>query len=135
MAQAGGAAERYLRQTLAPGSYAANPNRLVPSVAYLWVVDSPLAFAKALQLLAVDQGTAMDSVLLLADVLSNGTGQTLTFRTSAAGIVAAQAVALSRVPTGEGPYCNGLAIGGERYAFPLNAVGGVTRPRNPGVRF
>jgi hypothetical protein len=116
--------ERYLRRNIEPGVYLANPDELIPLTGYLWFLDSERAFYMALDLLQLGQHPPMDTLLLLADMLSGGHSETLIFQTGPEGTVNAKAVSLRRRPMGPGLYLvSGLNLAGVRWGFDFNEAG------------
>ena len=116
--------ERYLRRNIEPGIYLANPDELIPLTGYLWFLDSERAFYMALDLLQLGQHPPMDTLLLLADMLSGGHSETQIFQTGPDGTVNAKAVPLRRRPMGPGLYLvSGLNLAGVRWGFDFNEAG------------
>ncbi len=131
LARAGNREERYIRRDVPPAVFQGNPGELLPLTAYLWFVDSERAFFQAMQLLKLKEKEALDTVLLLADVLSGGTMQTLAFQTSETGIVRAAPTPVRRTAWGPGlAIVTGMAMSGELWNFELNDAGGVVRYYN-----
>lgn len=127
-------------------TYLDNPDTLLPSVAVLWFIDSVRTFAIAKDLFQLSMNPAMDSVLLLADMLSIGGGSAPVFRTDVAGRVdngtcqiGRTHVTRLRVPRTDrfnagGPWQDvdldlpsAIKIGQYTYNFELNDYGGVHR--------
>ncbi|MFP4500322.1 MAG: hypothetical protein ACLFTT_04925 [Candidatus Hydrogenedentota bacterium] len=134
LARAGNRKERYIRRDVPPQAFQANPDDLLPLTAQLWFIDSRRAFFQAMQLLKLKENEALDAVLLLSDVLSGGSMQTLTFETSEAGIVQAAPAAVRRTPGGAGlAIVTGIAMGGQLWSFEMNEAGGVVRYFNSGA--
>lgn len=116
--------ERYLRRTIEPGVYLANPDELIPLTGYLWFLDSERAFYMALDLLQLGQHPPMDTLLLLADMLSGGHSETLAFQTGPDGKVLAKSTPLRRTPFAPGLYLvSGLSLSGARWGFDFNEAG------------
>lgn len=116
--------ERYLRRSIEPGIYFANPDELIPLTGYLWFLDSERAFYMALDLLQLGQHPPMDTLLLLADMLSGGHSETLIFQIGPDGTVNSKAVPLRRRPMGPGLYLvSGLNLAGVRWGFDFNEAG------------
>ncbi len=127
-------------------TYADNPDSLLPSVSVLWFIDSNRTFAIAKDLFQLSMNPAMDSVLLVADMLSGGSGTAPTFRTDLTGRVdrgSCQIVRTHltrvRVPRADrfnagGPWQSvdlyvpsGIKISRYTYDFELNDYGGTHR--------
>lgn len=137
--------ERYVRQTVNPAVYFDDPDELLPLTAYIWLLDSGLTFRAALELLEVRQREAMDTVLLLADLLSGGLGAAPLFRVGPGGQVMTDAAPLARtqvdrlrVQQPDGAlvdefvpanlsFVTGIGVAGSFWAFDLNDVGSVFR--------
>ncbi len=136
--------ERYLRrfQMVPPEVYLNDPDTLLPSVAYLYFIDSSRAFRMATYLFELEKQEAMDSFLLLADMFSGGTGTTTLYATDPAGRVAWSRAPIARtyvpqirqaapddfgfagdvVPAGF-YFCTGIGINGYTYTFDLDPQG------------
>lgn len=124
LARAGTQRNAYVRRTVAPQVYQANPRELLPALAHLWFVDSVRTFRQARDRYALDFEPAMDQFLLMADLLSGGSAATVLHATNANGLVAAQRGAVGRARTGEGvAYANAIAVGGDRWTFQVTAAG------------
>jgi len=123
---------RYLRRSVPPAAYLAEPDELLPQTAYLWFIDSATAFQQAGGLLRFNENEAMDAVLLLADMLSGGTDQTFEFRTEFNGRVTSRTVPIERTEVEPGlPFASGLVVGGQAWRFGFARDGGVTREASP----
>lgn len=126
--RAGARQSRYLRRGVPPAAYLADPDELLPLTAYLWFLDSERAFFQAMELMKVKESEALDAVLLLADLLSGGGGETLLFQTDPAGIVHSLTTLVQRTPAAPGlAIVTGFALRGEFWTFELNDNGGVMR--------
>jgi hypothetical protein len=110
---------------------------LIPQTAFPWLIDSATAFRAAFEFGRFKETEALEAILLLADVLSNGGNTTLLFRVNPSGIVTSVETPLSRVaidPSSDPPAsyaCNGFAVQGRPWAFSMNPMGaviGVTAP-------
>jgi len=144
LANARGKRERFLRryQIVPPGVYYADPNALLPSVAYPYFIDSSRAFAMGMLLFELEKQEAIDSFLLLADMLSGGSNTTVLFATDALGRISHSRASLSRIFLGQvrqaaaddtgfaGNYvpanfyiCNGIAINGYYFLFETDPQG------------
>ncbi len=127
-------------------TYDANPDSLLPSVSVLWFIDSARTFAIAKDLFQLSMNPAMDSVLLIADMLSGGGGTAPTYRTDENGRVDRGSCQIARthltqvrVPRADrfnagGAWQpadlyvpSGIRIGRYTYDFELNDYGGVHR--------
>jgi hypothetical protein len=95
--------ERYLRPYVAPETYLNNPDELLPLTAVLWFLNSQKALAMASDLLVLNQRPPMETLMLLADVLSGGGPTTLIFNTDEMGRVSGREVSIQRVLTAAGP--------------------------------
>lgn len=145
LANAGRRPVAYLRQAVAPEVYLDNPDELLPSLAYLWFVNSRAMFATALYLFELGQRSALDQFLLMADLMSGGGTQTPLYATGPDGSVERAATAIRRVPlpppggpaqtltpalpretyvTGT-PYVTGIVMGGFRWEFEIGPRGVV----------
>jgi len=137
--------ERYLRQSVPLGLYIDQPDELLPQAGFLWFIDSATTFRMAGNLLEIRQREAMDTFLLLADLLSNGGGTTILTATDPSGRVTSAETAIARtqvdrlafqadyrsisnkvVPVNMA-YVTGIDIDGAFWAFELNEVGSVFR--------
>ena len=143
LANAGTQRERYLRQTVPPAVYQAQPDELLPDLAFLYVVDARALFREALDLLSIDQTEAMDQFLLLVDMLSGGSNTAPLWRTALDGAVYTTPAALARTqvlrvaPPGPARYdvtttipvqlhpITSIAFGGRSWEFRLNNRGGA----------
>ena len=142
---AGDRKEQYLRQSVSPQTYLAQPDELLPSVAYMWFIDTRSTFQTALDLFSIEQTDAMDTFLLFADLMSGGGATAPFYATDLAGRVARFDVPLSRtrvtsihipqtlsseitpvVPTNL-LFANGLTVDGTSYFFDLSDMAGVIR--------
>ncbi len=138
LANARGKRERFLRrfQIVPPEQYYADPDSLLPSVAYPYFIDSSRAFAMGMLLFEIEKQEAIDSFLLLADLLSGGSNTTVLFATDPVGRITHARASLSRIYLGQirqaasddfgfsGTYvpaniniCNGIAIQGAYFLF------------------
>jgi len=138
LANARGKRERFLRrfQMLPPAVYYEDPDGLLPSVAYPYFIDSSRAFAMGMLLFEIEKQEAMDSFLLLADMLSGGSGSTVLFATDPVGRISHSRAAISRIYLSQirqaatddfgfsGSFvpanfhiCNGIAINGYSFLF------------------
>ena len=125
----------YLRRFVDPAVYLEDPDELLPMAAYLWFIDSQTAFAMAFEYARVKERGALETVLLLADVLSAGGNATLLFSTDPAGMVTGGPTSIGRVHLGEAPlalapavsldYVNSIHILGELWAFVLDDSGAI----------
>ena len=123
---------RYLRRSVPPGAYLAEPDELLPQTAYLWFIDSPTAFDQAGGLLRFKENEPMDTLLLLADTLSGGGDESLEFRTELNGRVSSRVVPLERTEVLPGvAFASGIVVGGEAWSFGFERDGGVTRESTP----
>jgi len=130
----------YLRQTVPPGVYLERPDELLPLTAYLWFISSADTFRMALDYLVLAEEGPVESLLLLADVLSGGGPATLAVGIAPNGIVSSTPSAVVRLPdgpAGPGPV-NGLTLRGRPWVFVMDAygeVGGLLNERWPEVVF
>jgi hypothetical protein len=141
LARAGDLHERYLRRDVQPAFYLGNPDRLLPAVAHMWFIDSGRAFRQARELFQFEQQQAMESVLLLADLLSGGATQSYLYQTDPSGRVnrrgtpiARSRVAEVQLPGEEGAsppvpvsieVVTAIAINGFGWTFELDVRGGL----------
>lgn len=86
----------YLRRGVLPEVYMAQPEEFLPQTAYLWLISSEAAFRMAMDFFSMLQPAPVESLLLVADVLSNGGDVTLAFAISPEGIVASGPTAIGR---------------------------------------
>jgi hypothetical protein len=138
LANARGKRERFLRryQILPPGVYYNDPDALLPSVAYPYFIDSSRAFAMGMLLFELEKQEAIDSFLLLADMLSGGSNTTILYSADPLGRISHSRATLSRLYLSQirqaapddlgfaGNYvpanfyiCNGIAINGFQFLF------------------
>ena len=125
----------YVRRTVPPEVYQDNPDELLPSTAYLWFIDSPAAFQVALDYGRSKERGALTALLLLADLLSNGTDTSLMFTIDPQGGVTGDVVAIERadldlVPMGPLGAVNAAPVSGLRvlddfWAFGVDELGAV----------
>jgi hypothetical protein len=143
---AGDTRESYIRRFVPPSVYLNQPDQLLPAVAYLWFIDSERTFWQALDLFDLNERYAMDTVLLLADILSGGGGSTWIYATDERGQIARQQVPIARTQLGllqypdaaweraaarwpvvDLQYVTGIGILGYAWNFDLNEYGGTIR--------
>jgi len=125
----------YIRRTVPPEVYQDNPDELLPSTAYLWFIDSPTAFQVALDYGRSRERGALSALLLLADLLSNGTDTSLMFAIDPQGGVSGDRVAIERadldlVPMGPLGAVNAAPVSGlqvldDFWAFGVDEIGAV----------
>ena len=125
----------YIRRTVPPEVYQDDPDELLPSTAYLWFIDSPAAFQVALDYGRSKERGALTALLLLADLLSNGTDTSLMFTIDPQGGVTGDVIAIERadldlVPMGPLGAVNAAPVSGLRvlddfWAFRVDQLGGV----------
>lgn len=136
--------DAYLRRGVAPQVYLQDPGELLPSIAYLWFVNSVAAFNTAAYISDLGEPVASDQFLLLADLFSGGGGRTVFFATDPAGRVARDTTALLRsyllplpahmVQFDPGArayvpgtvYVTGIVVGGAPWTFDIGPRGIVT---------
>ncbi|MDQ1256010.1 MAG: hypothetical protein QG656_605 [Candidatus Hydrogenedentes bacterium] len=126
LARAQTAPSRYLRRFVPPALYMENPNELLPSVAYLWFIDSACAFRQAMELFEFRQREPMDALLLMADVLSGGGNSTLAAGTNPIGIVSSAETPVARTIL-DIDYLTGIGMLGSTWQFELTDSGSVYR--------
>lgn len=138
LANARGKRERFLRryQITPPAVYYNDPDALLPSVAYPYFIDSSRAFAMGMLLFELEKQEAIDSFLLLADMLSGGSNMTILYAADPLGRISHSRASLSRLYLSQvrqaapddlgfaGNYvpanfyiCNGIAINGFQFLF------------------
>ena len=125
----------YVRRSVPPEVYQDNPDELLPSTAYLWFIDSPAAFQVALDYGRSKERGALTALLLLADLLSNGTDTSLMFTIDPQGGVTSDMIAIERadldlVPMGPLGAVNAAPVSGLRvlddfWAFGVDELGAV----------
>ena len=125
----------YIRRTVHPEVYQEDPDELLPSTAYVWFIDSPSAFQVALDYGRSKERGALTAVLLLADLLSNGTDTSLMFTIDPQGVVTGDMIAIERagldlVPMGPLGAVNAAPVSGLRvlddfWAFGVDELGAV----------
>ena len=144
LAHAREARARYLRRTIPPKLYQEQPDELLPAVAYLWFLDTPEAFRMAFDVFRLEVGEPMDSLLLMADVLSNGEGNTYFFHMTPQGQISSNSVPIGRIVirpmrapradtyqmgTSRFPaqmaFVNTITVKGTTYRFSLNEQGAM----------
>ncbi|MCX5770224.1 MAG: hypothetical protein NTZ09_08135 [Candidatus Hydrogenedentes bacterium] len=125
----------YLRRGVAPEVFLVNPSEFLPMTAYLWLINSEAAFRMAMDFFQLSQPAPMESLLLIADILSNGTDGTLTFTISPGGIVSSAPTQIGRVETAdttEGvavlpyPLANSIRMLDRLWQFTLGPTGKLT---------
>ena len=92
---------QYLRKSIPPSRFVEQPDELLPSIAYMWFVDTRRTFRTALDYFGLDQRDPMDSFLLMADLLSGGGNTTPLFTTDELGGVVRNDVPIGRVRLSE----------------------------------
>jgi hypothetical protein len=138
--------EAYVRrdQIVPVESYLNDPDTFLPSLAVLWFIDSERTFLIGRDLFQLSMRPGMDSVLLLADMLSAGSEAAPLFRTDTSGRVSRGTCQITRTHVTEiriprtdrfnigGPrqaadlyLPSGIKIGSLSYQFTLNEYGGV----------
>ncbi|MCL4216123.1 MAG: hypothetical protein KJ052_03825 [Candidatus Hydrogenedentes bacterium] len=91
-----GERSRYLRPYVPPAAYLEDPLELLPSIAYLYFIDSMACWRQAIQLFAVKEEDPLDSLLLLIDLFSGGSGASMAYATDDAGQVISSPIAIGR---------------------------------------
>ena len=124
------------RRDVSPALYADAPDELLPLTAYLWLADSAAAFHMALDLVRLREFEAMETLLLLADLLSAGGNTTLVFSCGPDGLMRSWETPIGRTLAGEIPVgpngtvpfnpVSSIGIGGDYWTFFLNETGGMT---------
>ena len=124
------------RRDVPQAVYVDRPDELLPLTAYLWFVDSTAAFRIALDLVRVREYEAMETLLLLADLLSAGGNTTLLFSCGPDGVMRSWEAPIGRTLAGEIPLgvngaapfnpLNSIGIDGDYWTFFLNETGGMT---------
>lgn len=143
LARSGGRDVSYLRRGIAPEVFLDNPAEFLPMTAYLWLINSEAAFRMAMDFFRLSQPAPMESLLLIADILSTGTDGTLTFGISPEGIVSSAPAQIGRtliediaapaplMPEGvavlPNPQVNSIRMLGELWEFSLGPTGNLTR--------
>lgn len=148
LANAGNYGTRYLRhyRMLSPQTYFANPDELLPALAYVYFIDSRAVFNIAMALFVLKEEEPVDQFLLLADLLSGGTNITRLYDTSLDGAVTFAQASIGRVhgswiapPRAAGLhfyqqlipadlwFCNSISYGGAHYIFEFDAQGITNR--------
>jgi len=87
------------------------PEELLPRAMYAWTADSERLLKRAVERANEGYMTVMESLLLLADLLSGGEDTAPAFTTSVTGQVTAQAATLHRVPFNERVLVTGITVG------------------------
>jgi hypothetical protein len=126
LARAQATPSRYLRRFVPPALYMDNPNELLPSVAYLWFIDSACAFRQAMELFEFRQHEPMDALLLMADVLSGGGNSTVVVETNPMGIVSSDETPAGRTIL-DTDYLTGIGMLGSTWLFELTESGSAHR--------
>ena len=150
LASARGEGARYLRsyRAVAPDTYAADPDDLLPALAYIYVIDSRTVFDMALGLFQLSKVEAIDQFLLLTDLMSGGGTSAPLFATSIEGEVASEPATIGRVhgswvrPAASARtyslnadvaapvdlwFCNAIAYRNSRYVFEFDDQGIAAR--------
>ncbi|MCC6797800.1 MAG: hypothetical protein IT366_21985 [Candidatus Hydrogenedentes bacterium] len=141
---------RYLRhyRMVPPGTYANNPDELLPALAYIYVIDSRTVFQMAMALFQLTEEEAVDQYLLLADLLSDGGNSAPLLATSLDGAVSYATASIGRIHASwvrpPNPangnllysnvavpvdmwFCNSIAYQNTRYIFEFDDHGITTR--------
>ncbi len=138
IANAGDEPGLYLRRTVAPEVYLENPDELLPSVAFPYAIDAWRTFRMAMELFAHRRRHGLDSYLLLADMLSGGSENTLLLHTDADGRLHATPAPIGRgivqrvrLPHDRSQrvdmeFLNRLVISEREWLFRFSDLGGVT---------
>lgn len=129
LARAGGRDVSYLRSTLPGEFFLDNPGEFLPMTAYLWIINSEAAWQMALDKFRLALPAPAESLLLIADILSNGAGVTIGFATNGAGVVTSAPTQINRVLV-EGlpePQANAIRMLGEVWQFSLGPTGQLLR--------
>jgi hypothetical protein len=143
LTRSGGRDVSYLRRGVAPEVYLDNPAEFLPMTAYVWLINSDAAFRMAMDLFRLSQSAPLESLLLIADILSNGSDGTLTFAISPAGVVSSGPTPIGRaliedvavpapvMPDGiallPNPQVNSIRMLGEIWEFSLGPSGNLRR--------
>lgn len=143
LARSGARDVSYLRRGVPPEMFLENPAEFLPMTAYLWIINSDTAWRMALDFFRLEQPAPAESLLLIADVLSNGTDASLAFATNPEGIVSSAPTQIGRAliediaaeepasPTGvaflPNPQANAIRMLGEVWEFSLGPTGQLTR--------
>jgi hypothetical protein len=114
--KAGTRQEQYVRRSVPAVAYQQDPDLLLPAVSFLWFIDSGRTFQSVVDLAMVGQRAPVDSVLLLADLLSDGSNSTFLYRTSPDGQVFRTTTRIDRT------HLNRLKVGGAGPDSPLGFV-------------
>ncbi|NIA13494.1 MAG: hypothetical protein GWP08_05390 [Nitrospiraceae bacterium] len=124
------------RRDVPQAVYADRPDELLPLTAYLWFVDSTAAFRMALDFVRAREYEAMETLFLLADLLSAGGNTTLLFSCGPDGVMRSWETPIGRTLAGEIPVgangtapfnpLNSIGIDGDYWTFFLNETGGMT---------
>jgi hypothetical protein len=130
----------YLRRGIAPEEFLDDPSEFLPMTAYLWLINSEAAFRMGMDFFRFSQPAPLESLLLIADILSNGTDGTLTFAIGPEGIVSSQigrtliediAAPSPEMPDGvaffPNPQANSIRMLGDLWEFSLGPTGNLTR--------
>ena len=91
-----GERSRYLRPYVPPAAYLEDPLELLPSIAYLYFIDSTACWRQAIELFTVKEEDPLDSLLLLIDMFSGGSGASMAYATDGAGQVISSPFAIGR---------------------------------------
>jgi len=133
----------YLRRGVAPEQFLDDPSQFLPMTAYLWLINSEAAFRMGMDLFRLNLAAPLESLLLIADILSNGTDGTLAFGISPEGIVSSAPTQIGRTlieeiaaPAPEmpeavailpNPQANSIRMLGELWEFSLGPTGNLRR--------
>lgn len=129
LARSGGRDVSYLRRALPGEFFVDNPAEFLPMTAYLWIINSEAAWQMALDQFRLAIPAPAESLLLIADILSNGTDSTVVFATNPAGVVTSATTQIGRVPVEDlpAPQVNAIRMLGEVWEFSLGPTGQLTR--------
>ncbi|MCP4642452.1 MAG: hypothetical protein GY851_18550 [bacterium] len=133
VARCGGDHERTLRPSLSPSVYMDNPSEYLPSMAYLYFLDTSRTFQMALYLYEAQIPDGIDTFLLIADLMTNGGSSTVAYITDEEGRVEAMELPVTRTAhpplsddiSGAATYVSGLEFPDATWLFDINQSGTV----------
>jgi hypothetical protein len=145
--RAGNRQAAHVRRFIDPGLYQSSPDELLPAIGYLWFIDSENTVRQAVERHRLGEPTAMESVLLFADMISGGEDRAIAYTASESGAATEAAVGrvtveVSKYPglmdvlspsagLGPMPYANAIGLGEFSLDYTLNDDGHIASPTGP----
>ncbi len=117
----------YARPFVPPSHYLQQPDSLLPLTGVLWALNTPKAFEVGAQRFSTQGGAVLDTLLLLADMLSDGDVTTPVLSIANNGLVRVQRASLVRDTAAEnqGAPLRGITLAGHTWRVERNSFGEV----------